>query len=367
MERKMSLNKISLIVIIAATTLALLAGCQESEKAVVTTAAQPKVVEASEAEQPEPEPKVQVIKTTPIIKVEKSVHDFGDIRPKSVHKCIFKFKNVGDGMLNISKIQSTCGCSKPKLKKKEYAPGESGEIEVTYTSSSKEGRVSKKLYIHSNDLKNKKAPLAVKSNVILAVKVNPKRLNLKLKTENQTVSPVTIESKDGKAFSIVSFTSPKNIITAKFDPNEKATEFTLQPEVNAELLKKSPRGNITIKITHPDTKQVNVSFEALPLFKVSHPSLVIKDAVADITIAREISVISNYGDPIEIESVSSTKGYVKEISREQDEKGTTLNLQITPPQKTKSKTRVFRDKLVIELKGDNKLTINCTGIYKSSS
>ncbi len=363
----MSSNKSVLVAITVATILALLGGCQESEKS--TPVEQPKVVESPPIEKPQPEvqPKVRAVKTRPVIRVKDAVHDFGEIRPKSVHTCVYKFKNIGDGILKISRVQSTCGCTVPKLKKKEYAPGESGEVKVTYTSPIKEGKIiPKKLYIHSNDPKNKRAPLTIKANIVLAVNYNPKRLSLKLKAEDQVVKPIIIKSKDGRPFSIKSFKSTNNAITAPFEPNEKATEFTLRPEINIEMLRKRTRGSISIELTHPETKQIHIPFEALPLFKVSRPSLVIRNAEAGVAITREISVVSNYGDPVDIgsESLSSGKGYIKEIGREQNEKGITLQLQITPPQKTNIKTRIFRDKLTITLKDGSKLTVSCTGIYK---
>ena len=68
------------------------------------------------------------------IEVVEEVADFGDVKPKSVHTFIYRFKNTGNEELKISRIQSTCGCSVPQLDKKEYAPNETGEIKVTYTA-----------------------------------------------------------------------------------------------------------------------------------------------------------------------------------------------------------------------------------------
>ena len=249
----MGSNKSILVAIAAATMLAVLCGCQESEKS--STIEWPETIKSTPTGQPQPEvpqPEEPAGITTPIIKVENPVHDFGEIRPKSVHKCVFKFKNVGDGILKIDRIQSTCGCIITQLKKKEYAPGESGEVKVTYTSPATEGKIKpKKLYILSNDPKNKRAPLTIKATVVLAVSFNPKKLNLKLKAEEQVVKPIVIKSKDGKPFSIKSFKSTNNAITAPFNPNEMATEFTLQPEINLEVLRKRTTGNITIEITPP--------------------------------------------------------------------------------------------------------------------
>ena|GEM_PF-2703783 len=40
----------------------------------------------------------------------------------------------GDVMLKITGVKAACGCTVVQLDKREYAPGESGVIKVTYTA-----------------------------------------------------------------------------------------------------------------------------------------------------------------------------------------------------------------------------------------
>lgn len=45
---------------------------------------------------------------------------------------IYKFTNTGSEAIKINKVTTTCGCTTAKLEKKEFAPGESGQIPVTF-------------------------------------------------------------------------------------------------------------------------------------------------------------------------------------------------------------------------------------------
>ena len=63
--------------------------------------------------------------STPKITFEDLAYDFGEVGPKTRKTGELKFKNTGDGLLKITKVETCCGCSN-KLSKREYAPGESG-------------------------------------------------------------------------------------------------------------------------------------------------------------------------------------------------------------------------------------------------
>ena len=52
---------------------------------------------------------------------------------KNEEKVEFKFKNTGKETVKIVGMRASCGCTVPKLEKKEYQPEEKGEISVIYT------------------------------------------------------------------------------------------------------------------------------------------------------------------------------------------------------------------------------------------
>ena len=45
----------------------------------------------------------------------------------------FRFTNVGTTSVKITDLHPSCGCTTAYLEKKEYAPGESGEIEASFS------------------------------------------------------------------------------------------------------------------------------------------------------------------------------------------------------------------------------------------
>lgn len=310
-----------------------------------------------------PQPSVQPIKSSPVIKFENPIHDFGQVRQKITHTYDFKFKNIGDSILKIDKVKGSCACIVPKLDKKVYAPGESGIINAFFTAKlTQQGPIAQNIYIYSNDEKNPKYKLTVKADVFVPVIVTPKKLKL-LPGNDTTAGPITLTSKDKNLFSVKSISSTKNIITFDFDPNNISDEIILEPKVNLELLKEQLNGKITIQLTHPETKEVVIPFEGNPLFKVLPSSILLRDLEPGQVVRRKISVISNYSDPIEILSVSSEKNHIKVISNQPEQNKVTFELEITPPPK-EGKAKYFNDKLKIILKNTNPLAVNCTGIYK---
>ena len=282
------------------------------------------------------------------------------------------FKNVGEGELIIKRIQSTCGCTVPQLKKKNYAPGESGTITVTFRVPTHEGPTKKHLYILSNDPQKPKYQFSVKATVEIKVSYTPKRLNLDLREENAAAPKIILKSKDDRPFSIKSITSTQSTVTVKFDRTVKATEFILEPKVNKEKLQKYNNGNIRIMVTHPGAGVINVYYNAKPPFTLSRQRILIRDAEPGKTVTKDTWIISNYDMPIEIESISSKNNYMKVISREQkDDKRIKLTIEVTPPEQPgqqkgrKTPKRYFTDTLTIKIKGGYTLVVNCNGWYKT--
>ncbi len=301
-------------------------------------------------------------KDMPIIKVESPTYNFGKVGPGENYNCEFQFQNVGDDILKIERIASTCGCTIPKLNKKEYAPGESGLIEVKFRTPKCEGITTKHLYIYSNDKKKPKLELTIKARVELYVTADLKKLNLSLKEKNAGITPITVISKDGKPFSIKNFASSHNIITANFDPKIEGTKFVLKPKVNIKQLNKYLTGKIKISLTHPRSDHINITYAAKPLFEASCPMFFIRNAKPGRPVIKDIWVKSNYEDPFEIESISSLKQYIKVISQKQHKNSVKLELQVTPPGQINNST-YFRDMLKIKLKNGTKLTVRCNGWY----
>ena len=97
------------------------------------------------------------------IKLDKLVHDYGNITQGDNGECTFKFKNTGKEPLIITMCQGSCGCTVPQCPKDPILPGKSGEIKVKYDSN-RVGPISKSVTIQSN-AKSGVQTIQIKGNI----------------------------------------------------------------------------------------------------------------------------------------------------------------------------------------------------------
>ena len=310
---------------------------------------------------PETTPKTN--EPAPKIMFEEVIHDFGEIGPRTKNVCEFKFTNMGDGLLKITKVTKTCGCTPFTLAKKEYAPGESGALKVKYHSGKRPGQATRRLFVYSNDKARPKVELTIKAKIARKVDYEPRRLSLSLKEENAGCPKITLTSLDGQPFSIKRFKSTADCITADVDSSVKATRFVIEAKVNMEKLRKYLNGRIDISLTHPQCGTVTIPFSTLSRFTANPPLINIRGAKPQKPIIREIWILNNYDEDFEIESVSSKEGIIKVLSQEKiDNHRYKFELEITPPA-AKGEKRLFMDTLLVNIKDDEELKITCLGLY----
>lgn len=296
------------------------------------------------------------------MEVIDEIADFGQVKPKSVHSFAYKFKNVGTEKLVISRVQSTCGCTVPELSKKEYEPGEAGEVKIKYTASSREGEATKHLYIHSNDSKNPRYPLIIKSKTVLKASVEPAKLDLSITKDNAGFPELKVYSRDGKEFAVKRIDINGNPFKFDIDPTKKSNVHILKPTVDTELLKKYLSGVIRIKIDHPECDSLSVSYTTLPEYSASPARIIIQNAISGKEQTREIWVKNNYGQAIEITGAKSSKGYMDYEIVENKEGMVKMKVTITTPKRT-GDSRYFNDDLIVSIKDAEDIVIKSSGWY----
>jgi len=339
-------------------------GCQQPPDAV----AEPKTTPQATVPTPTPT-KAQGVSTDskgPQITFEKLVHDFGSVGANTRNTCKFNFTNTGDSLLKIRKIKPSCpSCTTTRLNRKEYAPGESGTLKVSYDVGKRPGSTRKYVYVSSNDKANPKIKLTVEADIALKVDYEPRILNLSLRDENAACPQITIKSLDNQPFAIKSFKSTNDLITADYNESEEKTNFVLLPKVDMEKLRKTRRGRIDITLTHPHLGNITIPFNVLPEFSISPPRLILLKAEPQKPLTREIWVLSNYNEDFEIESVSAQNNTIKVLNREKVGNRYKFELEITPPL-PEAEQRRFKDAFFVNIKGGRKLKLTCTGFYRKT-
>ena len=94
------------------------------------------------------------------------VHDFGTIPKGEPVSTIFKVKNTGDKPLIINNAKASCGCTVPRKPEEPIMPGETGELEVTFTSKNgQEGKPISKAVTVTANIPNSAKRVTIKGDV----------------------------------------------------------------------------------------------------------------------------------------------------------------------------------------------------------
>jgi hypothetical protein len=107
------------------------------------------------------------LENAPVFKVEATTVDLGKIKGSTQNEVAFKFKNEGKSDLIIRFIRSTCGCTAVQQGPQGVGikPGESSTIKAVFNSGSYNGKVTKAIYVYTNDPKNSESVLMLTADV----------------------------------------------------------------------------------------------------------------------------------------------------------------------------------------------------------
>lgn len=103
-----------------------------------------------------------------VFEFESQVIDYGTINQNSDGVRAFKFKNVGESPIVITKVKGSCGCTVPTKPDGAIMPGTTAEIGVKYATD-RVGAFSKTVTVTSN-ASEKTVVLQIKGTVLAADK-----------------------------------------------------------------------------------------------------------------------------------------------------------------------------------------------------
>jgi len=92
-----------------------------------------------------------VASAAPKMSVAAPIYNFGEVIEGIAVVHTFVLQNVGDEPLTISDVRVSCGCTSTSLAKSTLASGESVPLDVTFDSAGFSGKMTKNIYVESND------------------------------------------------------------------------------------------------------------------------------------------------------------------------------------------------------------------------
>lgn len=103
----------------------------------------------------------------PVFKVASTTVDLGKMQSSTTKEVEFKYTNTGKSDLVIRHVRSTCGCTAVQqgVEGVGIKPGQSGSIKAVFNSGGYKGRVTKAIYVYTNDPKNSEVVLMLNADV----------------------------------------------------------------------------------------------------------------------------------------------------------------------------------------------------------
>ncbi len=107
------------------------------------------------------------IANAPVFKVASTNVDLGKIMGSTQNEFEFTYTNEGKSDLVIRHIRSTCGCTAVQQGSQGVGikPGQSGSIKAVFNSGGYKGKVTKAIYVYTNDPKNSEVVLMLSADV----------------------------------------------------------------------------------------------------------------------------------------------------------------------------------------------------------
>jgi hypothetical protein len=107
------------------------------------------------------------LENAPVFQVASTNIDLGKIKGATANEVEFKFVNAGKRDLLIRNVRSTCGCTAVQQGPQGVGikPGQASSIKAVFNSGSYSGKVTKVIYVYTNDPKNSEVVLMLNAEV----------------------------------------------------------------------------------------------------------------------------------------------------------------------------------------------------------
>ena len=147
----------------------------------------------------------------------------------------YRFTNVGTSPVTIDDVRTSCGCTTAALKKWEYAPGESGEIEANFQLGGHTGHQEKWIFVTTSSAPKEPTLLRLIANIPVPVTIEPEFVVWRV---GDQLEPKRIRISVADGF-------PAKIVSVQAD----------NPAVKLELHEVRPGKEIEVTITPPSSDQ----------------------------------------------------------------------------------------------------------------
>lgn len=152
----------------------------------------------------------------PALAFDQYAVNLGPITPMGTARARFRFTNLSDRPVKILNLKPSCGCLKPRLDKRNFAPGETGQFFVQVSTAGEQpGPRAYTIEVEYEDPEPQKTLLTFRMELPpRQVYITPRAVLVYVFDENTTEKEITVTDNRLNPITITGVDSPAKFITA---------------------------------------------------------------------------------------------------------------------------------------------------------
>lgn len=255
---------------------------------------------AANGQQPTPPaPEKADAGTSPRIKFDADVYNFGKVAAGEPIQHTFIVSNTGNATLIINNVRPGCGCTTAGVWTREIEPGKTGVIPIQIASGGLRGTVEKQVTVSSNDKLQAAATLRLRGTIWKPIEMTPvfAWLHVNPASSSNTSTVIHISNKTDQKVTLSEPQSADSRFTGALKTLEDGKEFELTVTAIPPLPPGNTASSITIKTSLTNMPVLTVPVTALspqPVVMVTPPRITLLPAAlgqkANQQIAQNVTI-----------------------------------------------------------------------------
>ena len=189
--------------------------------------------------------------------------DFGAVYPDSVIQHSFVLTNRGSRLVNITKVNATCGCTKALMATNQIAAGKTAELNVVINFKGRRGHLLKSIYVDTDDPGTSSLRLEVKGTVLVPIEVQPEGVHFGTVGVGGTVEREVLLSAVGtNVFHVGSVSSSSTALSARCETLEEGKRYRIRISSEGPRSYGSTMASVRVETDNTRMPQVDIPVAA---------------------------------------------------------------------------------------------------------
>lgn len=234
--------------------------------------------------------------------------DFGEVRAGKVLTHTFRLENRGERLLEIRRIQTSCGCTASEITTREIPAGGHALLTASLDLTGRSGPQTEHIRVHSNDPLSPVTQLTLTAHAVPRVSITPQTLNFQsIRPEEPPVGQVVIRATTDTPLEITGIRALHGLVSTGLEEVEPGRTFHVRIQPSATDLSGHQSDRVEIQTNDPERPvlPVLVMWQIAEAVSVAprQLNLLLSDPPQPVTRFLLVRSQANLDPPLEITSV----------------------------------------------------------------